>query len=166
MVATRHACGVKVGHFRQQKEDIAMKKDILFRALLTAAIVTVTGAALAAGPQVAMGPDTGGSGTNGMKTQAAPATPGAQPTVAAQPALPPESVVGKDVTNADGDSIGKVSKISGDQVIVSVGGFLGIGTHEVALNWNQLTATGSGDDMKLQTALTKDELKNLPEYKE
>ena len=83
-----------------------------------------------------------------------------------QPALPPESVVGKTIVNAEGDKIGEVTKIAGDQVIVSVGGFLGIGTHDVALSWNQLKTTGSGDDMKLETTLTKDELKNMPEYKE
>ena len=160
-----------------------MEKNNLFGALLTAALVTVSGAALAMGPQTGTDSGTRGAATGGMMTQA---TPGAEPkamppsatgkpsamspatpsTAAAQPALPPEAVVGKEVTNAEGDNIGKVTKIVGDQVIVSVGGFLGIGTHDVALTWSQLTATGSGDDMKLQTTLTKDELKNMPEYKE
>ncbi len=75
-------------------------------------------------------------------------------------------MVGKTVINTDGDKIGEVSKIIDDQVVVSVGGFLGIGSHDVALNWKELKTTGSGDDMKLETALTKDELKNMPEYKE
>jgi len=153
-----------------------MKKHSLFGAILSTAMVTVTGAALAAGAQPGIGSGTGGSGTAGMMSQAAPAKPGAEPTVttpsrsgepsAMQPALPQESVVGKAIVNAEGDKIGEVTKIAGDQVIVSVGGFLGLGTHDVALRWNQIKTTGSGDDMKLETTLTKDELKNMPEYKE
>jgi hypothetical protein len=97
-----------------------------------------------------------GSGS-GMKS-----SPGA---AAEKPATPPQSIVGKNVVNTKGDTIGEIKSVKGDQVIVSVGGFLGIGSRDVALNWNELTMTGSGDNAKLQTTMTKDELKNLPEYK-
>jgi sporulation protein YlmC with PRC-barrel domain len=99
--------------------------------------------------------------------------PGAEPRMLspgvsskAAAAMPPANVAGKNVINATGDEIGKVSKIVGGLVIVEVGGFLGIGTHDVAVDWSQLQATGIGDDMKLKTTLTKDEIKGLPEYKE
>jgi hypothetical protein len=80
------------------------------------------------------------------------------------PAAPPDSVVGKAIYSAEGDKIGKVTKVSGAQVIVPVGGFLGIGTHDIALNWGEITTTGSGSDMELHTILTKDQIKNLPEH--
>jgi sporulation protein YlmC with PRC-barrel domain len=83
---------------------------------------------------------------------------------ASKPALPPQSIVGKDIVNTDGEEIGEVTEISGDQVIASVGGFLGMGAHDVALNWSDLTMTGSGEDMKLETSFTKDELKKMPKY--
>jgi hypothetical protein len=86
--------------------------------------------------------------------------------IGAKPTQPPASIVGKDVVNAAGDKIGSVTKIDGNQVIVSVGGFLGIGSHDVALAWNQLSLSGSGNQQKLETALSKDELKAMPEYKE
>src|SRR6185295_18687039 len=76
----------------------------------------------------------------------------------------PSFIVGKAVTNAAGDKIGTVDKIDGNNVIVSVGGFLGIGSHDVSLPFSQLTLTGTGDDAKLQTALSRDELKAMPEY--
>jgi hypothetical protein len=79
---------------------------------------------------------------------------------------PPAFIVGKSVTNAQGDKIGTVSKIDGNNVVVSVGGFLGIGSHDVAVPWSQLTLAGAGDEAKLQTALTRDELKAMPEYQE
>jgi hypothetical protein len=86
-------------------------------------------------------------------------------TLNAKPETPPDSIIGMDVVNADGETIGKVSKIADDQVIVSVGGFLGIGEHEVALPWSKFTTNGSGDNAKLEVALTKDELKEMPQYK-
>ena len=102
-------------------------------------------------------PSTGAGSGASMKSGAG--------TSAEKPATPPESIVGKNVVNTKGDTIGEVKAIHGDQVIVSVGGFLGMGSRDVALNWNELTMTGSGENAKLQTAMTKDELKNLPEYK-
>jgi len=79
---------------------------------------------------------------------------------------PPGFIVGKPLLNPQGDKIGTVSKIEGDNVIVSVGGFLGIGSHDVSLAWNQLRLSGMGDNAKLWTTLTQDELKALPEYEE
>lgn len=83
-----------------------------------------------------------------------------------QSGSPPGFIVGKSVTNAQGDKIGTISKIDGSNVVISVGGFLGIGSHDVAVPYSQLTLQGSGDDAKLQTALTRDELKAMPEYQE
>ncbi len=83
-----------------------------------------------------------------------------------KPATPPKSIVGKDVVNTKGEKVGEVSKLSGDQVIVSSGGFLGIGAHDVAIPWSQVTMQGAGDKAKLQISMTKDELKQMPEYKE
>jgi len=79
--------------------------------------------------------------------------------------LPPQAVIGKDVTNVMGETIGKVTKIDGEQVIVAVGGFLGLGAYDVALDWSQFKTSGDGDDIKLQTTLSKDQLKKMQEYK-
>ncbi len=83
-----------------------------------------------------------------------------------KPETPPKSLVGNDVINAKGEKIGEVSKIEGDQLIVSSGGFLGIGTHDVAIPWSRFTMQGAGDKSKLEVSMTKDELKQMPEYKE
>ncbi|MBE0531757.1 MAG: PRC-barrel domain-containing protein [Rhodospirillales bacterium] len=149
-----------------------MKKHTIVGTILSATIIAVTGVALAQ-QQPAADSGTTGSGAGGMMNQAAPMMPGAEPRMLspgvssqAASAMPPANVAGKNVINATGDEIGKVSKIVGNLVIVEVGGFLGIGTHDVAVDWSQLQATGIGDDMKLKTTLTKDEIKALPEYKE
>ena len=101
-------------------------------------------------------------------SSSSPSAPGTSGSLQTSPSssAPPGFVVGKSVTNAQGDKIGTVSKIEGNNVIISVGGFLGIGSHDVSVPWSQLTLSGTGDDAKLQTALTRDELKAMPEYKE
>jgi len=76
--------------------------------------------------------------------------------------MPTDAVIGREVVNTKGDTVGEVSAITGDSVIVEVGGFLGMGTHGVALNWRDLKPIGSGEDMTLQTALTKQQIKDLP----
>lgn len=142
-----------------------MNNNKVFGPLLGIAIVTVAGGAFAAGGEpVASGYATG---TPSTIIAAAPMKPNAvQPgDTAMRHMLPPQAVIGKDVTNAMGETIGKVTKIAGEQVIVAVGGFLGVGAYDVALNWNQFTASGDGNDIKLQTVLSKDQLKKMPEYK-
>ena len=54
-------------------------------------------------------------------------------------------IVGQDIYNQNGEDIGEISELILDpktgqvqQVIVSVGGFLGIGERNVALPWNEL----------------------------
>lgn len=80
-----------------------------------------------------------------------------------------KKLIGTNIKNGAGDTIGEVKsvvvsstgKIS--DVIVSVGGFLGVGDREVALSWNDLTVMDEG--RKVTSNMTKDQLKALPEYK-
>lgn len=155
-----------------------MKKQTFMGTILSAAIVTAGGIALAQ----QSGTGTPGSGAGSVPNQAAPMKPGdsgsspmtqqspggagAPSSMSSQAAMPPETAVGKSVVNANGEELGEISKIVGNQVIVGVGGFLGIGSRDVALDWSKITPTGMGDDMKLQTTLTKEELEAMPEYKE
>jgi len=146
-----------------------------FGTFLSAAIITISGVAIAqqsgAGQTpnqvVPMTPGSGSGDTMPRKSGDMTAPSSSMPGQAASPsAMPPETVIGKSVVNTEGKEIGEISKIDGNQVIVEVGGFLGIGARDVALDWSQLSSTGMGDDMKLQTTLTKEELEAMPEYKE
>ena len=49
-------------------------------------------------------------------------------------------------------------------VIVKVGGFLGLGGREVAIPYDDMTF--GGDQIVLETAMTKDEIEAMPEYDE
>src|SRR5262249_37284886 len=50
-----------------------------------------------------------------------------------------------------------------DSVMVSVGGFLGVGDREVRIAWSDLRITDNGE--KVTVNMTKDQLKAKPEYK-
>ena len=83
--------------------------------------------------------------------------------------LSAEQLIGAEVLNASGDEIGEVEDLvigSDNKVetaIVQVGGFLGVGSKNVAVNIEQLRqSTGKKG---FTTSMTKEELKTLPEYK-
>jgi len=50
-------------------------------------------------------------------------------------------------------------------VIVSVGGFLGVGAKDVAVKWEDIKFWKDGKSLALTTDLTKDALKAMPDYK-
>jgi len=80
---------------------------------------------------------------------------------------------GTNVMGSNNEKIGDVSDILFDKdgkvlaYVVGVGGFLGIGAKDVALSppsFQMMPASGN-ESMKLKLAMTKDELKNAPEFK-
>jgi hypothetical protein len=139
------------------------------------AAMSVAGLAFAAAPQSdRVSPAPTGNAIVAQASPTPPTPPAARPDSgsggttapsAAQPKTPPPAVVGKDLVNTKGQKIGKIDKIDGDQVVVSVGGFLGIGAHKAAVPWSSLTTMGNGSNLKVETAMTEDELKQLPAYK-
>ncbi len=77
---------------------------------------------------------------------------------------------GANVYGPDNDNIGSISHFHGTgrnaQVVVDVGGFLGLGAKPVALDVSRLNfMRDENGKIHAATALTKDELKNLPEHK-
>jgi hypothetical protein len=80
---------------------------------------------------------------------------------------------GTDVLDSKNESIGSVNDVLFDKdgkilaYVVGVGGFLGIGAKNVALNpsaFQMQSATDEGST-RLKLAMTKDELKAMPEFK-
>ena len=80
-------------------------------------------------------------------------------------------LAGTDVRNAAGDKIGDIDEVvigaKGRPVaILSVGGFLGIGEHRVAVDWNRMKLLrDSNGNLEAHVNMTKDQLKALPEYR-
>lgn len=89
----------------------------------------------------------------------------------AQGDMAASALIGTKVRNDANDTVGTVDDLYVDAhgaiktVVVSVGGFLGIGTKDVAVKWNELKYTRDGDSVVLKTNWTKDSLKAMPDYK-
>lgn len=79
-------------------------------------------------------------------------------------------LMGLNVENPNGDKVGEIGEVilddSGkvDGVVVDVGGFLGVGTHPVLLDWKDVQLAGSGNDVKANVAATVESLKAMPVY--
>ena len=80
-------------------------------------------------------------------------------------------IVGANVYNDANENIGTVEDIvlkpdgSMDEVVLSVGGFLGIGEKFVAVPFKDLKLGRDGDNLKVSAAGTKETLKAHPDYK-
>jgi hypothetical protein len=80
-----------------------------------------------------------------------------------------DKLIGRSIQNAQNETIGEIEAVVLDPdgkvgaVVVGVGGFLGIGQRDVAIQWTALEVGSNGE--KVTTALTKDQLKALPEYR-
>jgi sporulation protein YlmC with PRC-barrel domain len=83
------------------------------------------------------------------------------------------NVVGLDIYNSQNDDIGKVQDVAVDSskkvtgYILSVGGFLGMGTHYVAVNPDALMVNYDAQSKAWKATMnaTKDQLKSAPEFK-
>lgn len=81
------------------------------------------------------------------------------------------AVIGAKVKNANKDTVGSIEDLYVDSsgniktVVLSVGGFLGVGSKDVAVKWSDLKETRDGKSVVLTTGLSKDDLKALPDYK-
>jgi sporulation protein YlmC with PRC-barrel domain len=83
------------------------------------------------------------------------------------------NVVGLDIYNSQNNDIGKIQDIAFDSskqvtaYILSVGGFLGMGTHYVAVNPGSVMVAYDAQNKAWKATMnaTKDQLKSAPEFK-
>jgi len=80
------------------------------------------------------------------------------------------AVIGTKIRNENKDTVGTVEDLYLDgqgtakTVVISVGGFLGVGAKDVAIKWTDLKQSRDGKSLVLTTNLSKDDLKALPDY--
>ncbi len=81
------------------------------------------------------------------------------------------AIIGASVKNNNKETIGTIEDTYVDKegaikaVIVSVGGFLGIGDKHVAVKWSDIKFSQDGNNLVLMTNWTKESLKAMPDYK-
>lgn len=141
-------------------------KRILSTASVMALAFAVSGAALAQG-----------SSSPAPTMESKPSRPAGSETMTPIPGTGTAEVkgnklIGADVKNTSNEKIGDVSEVlvttdgKVNAVIVSVGGFLGLGDRKVAMPWEQLRFSSEGSDLVVMTNATKESLKTMPEYQD
>jgi hypothetical protein len=84
--------------------------------------------------------------------------------------LADEEVIGKDVVNVMDEKVGTLADLVMDQdqklvgVVLSVGGFLGIGSKWVAVSIDQIDFPRDDQPARLLVAVTEEQLKNAPDF--
>jgi sporulation protein YlmC with PRC-barrel domain len=80
------------------------------------------------------------------------------------------ALLNESVVNANNEPIGDINDVLLDQsgkvasVIVGVGGFLGLGEKDVALNFDQLNFNNNGNDLAVTSDATRETLQAAPAY--
>ena len=97
----------------------------------------------------------------------------APPSVTVIDAADARGVLGRDVRTAADENMGRIVDVVVDRAgqvrasIIDFGGFLGVGSRKIAVDWTALRFThvaNKGDSIILE--LTRDQVKAAPEYKE
>jgi hypothetical protein len=116
----------------------------------------------------------------------APAQPSVQPPAQtpAPAAAPPaavtilpnhevQTILGREVLSTNGDNMGRIVDVLVDRsgevraAIIDFGGFLGVGSRKIAVEWNALHFPPPAQaDAKITLELTRDQVKAAPEYQD
>jgi hypothetical protein len=150
---------------------------------LTAALIAVI--VSLAGPVLAQATDSGRQTAqqDAAPPAAAPSAPAAPPTPAETPApagtpatvLDDQQVVailGKSVRGREGEDMGRIVDVivnrSGQvrAAVIDFGGFLGVGSRRVAVDWSALRFEPTGKPDRITLDLTRNSVRLAPEYKE
>ena len=84
-----------------------------------------------------------------------------------------EGILGREVLSAANENMGRIADVIVDRsgqvraAIIDFGGFLGVGSRKIAVDWNALHFPPPGQsDAKITLELTRDQVKAAPEYQE
>ena len=110
--------------------------------------------------------------------QAAPAPAGtesspqpAPPTTTVLDTWEAQGILGRSVRSAANEDMGRIVDVIVDRsgqaraVVIDFGGFLGVGSRKVAVDWGALRVAPVGKDAPITLDFTRDQVKAAPEYK-
>jgi hypothetical protein len=102
-----------------------------------------------------------------------PAPPAAIPEVTILNTHEVEGILGREVRSAANEDMGRIVDVLVDRTgqvraaIIDFGGFLGVGSRKIAVDWNALHFPAPGKpDQFITLELTRDQVKAAPEYQE
>lgn len=136
---------------------------------LRAGFTIILAAALASTPLLAVASAQGGDTPKATTTTA----PEAEPSVTILGSRQAQSVLGKDVRSSANENMGRIVDVIVDRsgkvraAVIDFGGFLGVGSRKIAVDWNTLRFDIDSNKRDLVTLeLTRDQVKAAPEYKD
>jgi hypothetical protein len=84
-----------------------------------------------------------------------------------------QGILGKEVRSATGENMGRIVDVVVDRggqaraAVIDFGGFLGVGSRKIAVDWNALSFPRPGDKAgRVTLEFTRDQLKAGPEYQD
>lgn len=81
-----------------------------------------------------------------------------------------QAILGQPVVSAKGEAMGRIVDVIVDKAgmpraaIIDFGGFLGVGSRKIAVDWTALHFSPAGKSERITLDLTRDQLKSAPEY--
>ena len=102
-----------------------------------------------------------------------PTDKAAPPSVTVIEPVDAHGILGRDVRSAANENMGRIADVIVDRggavrgAVIDFGGFLGVGTRKIVVDWNALHFWNVADKTaSIGLELTKDQVKAAPEYKE
>jgi len=143
-----------------------MLKHVLLATALTCGVVPLAFAQSPPGPAQTMPTNSPASRANTASAPAVESTGDFN----AQGQMSGSALIGAKIHNDQKETVGSINDVYLDDsgkvqaVIVSVGGFLGVGSKTVAVKWDDIKYSKDGKSLMLTTSLTSDALKAMPDY--
>lgn len=81
-------------------------------------------------------------------------------------------VLGREVRSAADENMGRIIDVIVDKtgnaraVVIDFGGFLGVGSRKIAVDWNALQFGTAGDNDRVSVQFSRDQVKASPEYRD
>ena len=147
-----------------------MLKHVLLATALTCGAASLAFAQTPPASPTQTTPTTPGSPAPRANTASAPATESTGD-FNAHGHMAGSALIGAKIHNDQKESVGSINDVYLDDsgkvqaVVVSVGGFLGVGAKSVAVKWDDIKYGKDGKSLMLTTSLTADALKAMPDYK-
>jgi len=95
-----------------------------------------------------------------------------QPAAVALDRQEAQGVLGREVRSAADENMGRIIDVIVDRVgnvraaVIDFGGFLGVGSRKIAVDWNALHFTAVNGNDRITVGFTRDQVKAAPEYQD
>ncbi|MGH6674488.1 MAG: PRC-barrel domain-containing protein [Xanthobacteraceae bacterium] len=117
--------------------------------------------------------ETAMAATPAQAPAASPTSPATVPAVTVLNTHEVEGILGREVRSATNENMGRIVDVLVDRTgqvraaIIDFGGFLGVGSRKIAVDWNALHFPAPGKpDAYITLELTRDQVKAAPQYVE